>query len=141
MLVEFAMILPVAMLLFMVLIETSRALLIQHSIDTAAYEGARVGIIAGASAAEVVAESQSLLDAAGLVDTAIEVEPTTITEDTAVIRVRITVPAQSNQWFIIPDAVDFDIVSEVALMTERPPIVKLSGLPKLLQQLSIPQRN
>ncbi len=53
------MVLPIIMLLFYGMIELSRVLLLQHSVDTAAYEGARCAIVPGAKSDEATACAES----------------------------------------------------------------------------------
>ena len=47
-LVEFALVLPVIMFTFACMVEISRVMLLQHTADTAAYEGARSAMVPGA---------------------------------------------------------------------------------------------
>ncbi len=73
-LVELALVLPILFLFFVGIVEVSRILLLQHSIDTAAYEGARAGMVPGATAAEAKAAAVQLLTAARLKDATISID-------------------------------------------------------------------
>ncbi len=66
--VEFAVVLPVFALVFGGTIEISRALLVQHTIDTAAYEGARAAAVPGATSNDAVRTAKELLQTAQLKD-------------------------------------------------------------------------
>ncbi len=65
-LVEFAVTLPIVFLLFFGMIELSRLFMLQHSADTAAYEGARNAIVPGAKPQDAVLAASELLRAAGI---------------------------------------------------------------------------
>ncbi|MBB3210585.1 Flp pilus assembly protein TadG [Rhodopirellula rubra] len=130
-LVEFAIVLPVMMLFFTAMIEISRILMLQHTADTAAYEAARSAMVPGATVSEAELEAQILLDAAGLVATQVTVSPSVITEETAFITVRVEVPVEENCWITPDQFTNSAVVSEVTLLTERSPIVRLTGIPEL----------
>lgn len=130
-LVEFAVVLPVAFLLFMAFLEISHALLLQHSVDTAAYEGARHAMVPGAKASEAVIAASKLCKSARLKDYQVIVDPEVITEETPFITVRVEIPVSSNalggSFFFKSKRLS----SQVTLMCERPPMVQLTGIPVL----------
>lgn len=130
-LVEFALVLPVIMFTFACMVEISRVMLLQHTADTAAYEGARSGMIPGATAANAVNTATELLTAAGLRTTKVTVTPSAIDETTPLITVLVEVPVSQNYW-ISPMLFQNTIVkSEVTLFSERPPVVQLTGVPAI----------
>lgn len=131
MLVEFALTFPVIVLFFFGILEMGRAMLLQHSADTAAYEGARSAMVPGATSTDARNAAIDLLQAANVGTYTITVTPTTIEEDTALISVRVDVPINENSWVIPSFLTDMTLSSEVTLFTERPPIVKLSGVPAM----------
>lgn len=128
-LVEFAFVLPIVLLIFAGMIEISRVLLLQHSADTAAYEGARCGMVPGATSEEASTAAQLLLVAVGLKSSSITVTPTVITEDTPLITVRVEVPIAPNAWISPQWFKNTCVVSETTLFCERPPMVQLTGVP------------
>lgn len=130
-LVEFAVVLPVIMLFLTAMVEISRILMLQHTADTAAYEAARCAMVPGATATEAEWEAFALIEAAGLRNTTVTISPSEITEDTAFITVRVQVPANENSWMLSDQFADVVVASEVTLLTERSPIVRLSGIPGL----------
>ena len=134
-LVEFAVTLPIVLLLMGGLFEISRVLLFQHTADTAAYEGARSAMVPGATAQEGRREAEALLEAAGLVDCTVSIQPETITEETATITVKAEVPVAPNQWVFPTFFNEVSVQSEVTLVAERPPVVRLSGVPELKKKL------
>ncbi len=98
MLVEFALTAPVLFLVFFAMVEFSRVHLIRNTMQNAAYEGARAGIVPGATVADVKAEVNSLLRAVSVVNATVDVQPTVIRFDTPEITVTIDVPMDSNDW-------------------------------------------
>ncbi|GAB5513981.1 TadE/TadG family type IV pilus assembly protein [Rhodopirellula baltica] len=130
-LVEFAVVLPVIMLFLTAMVEISRILMLQHTADTAAYEAARCAMVPGATVTEAEWEAHALIEAAGLTNTAVTVTPAEITEETAFITVRVEVPANDNSWMLSSQFTDVVVASEVTLLTERSPIVRLTGIPGL----------
>lgn len=136
-LVEFAVVLPVAFLLFMAFLEISHALLLQHSVDTAAYEGARHAMVPGAKASEAVIAASKLCKSARLKDYQVIVDPEVITEETPFITVRVEIPVSSNalggSFFFKSKRLS----SRVTLMCERPPMIQLTGIPKIREEANL----
>lgn len=130
-LVEFAMVLPILMMFFYGMIELSRVLLLQHTVDTASYEGARSAIVPGASSQDAIDCASKLLATGKLKAATITVTPTVITEDTPVITVLVEVPIRENAWMTPFWFKKGSVKSEVTLITERPPIIQLTGVPQL----------
>jgi Flp pilus assembly protein TadG len=130
-LVEFAMVMPILMMFFYGMIELSRVLLLQHTVDTASYEGARSAIVPGATSQDAVDCASKLLATSKLKSAKITVEPTVITEDTPVITVLVEVPIRENAWMTPFWFKKGSVKSEVTLITERPPIIQLTGVPQL----------
>lgn len=130
-LVEFAMVLPIVVLLFSGMVEVSRVLLLQHTADTAAYEGARAGMVPGASALEAQQAAEELLKTAGLNEYQVTVTPSEILEETALISVHVHVPIAPNSWMTPTRFIQTPVDSEVSLYCERSPIVQLTGIPEM----------
>lgn len=130
-LVEFAMVMPILMMFFYGMIELSRVLLLQHTVDTASYEGARFAIVPGATSQDAVDCASKLLATGKLKSAKITVTPTVITEDTPVITVLVEVPIRENAWMTPFWFKKGSVKSEVTLITERPPIIQLTGVPQL----------
>ena len=130
-LVEFAMVMPILMMFFYGMIELSRVLLLQHTADTASYEGARFAIVPGATSQDAVDCASKLLATGKLKSAKITVTPTVITEDTPVITVLVDVPMREIAWMTPFWFKKGSVKSEVTLVTERPPIIQLTGVPQL----------
>lgn len=106
-------------------------MLLQHTVDTAAYEGARNAMVPGATSSEARSSALALINAAGLKGAAVTVTPEDITEETPLITVRVEVPVQSNVWITPRWIASGNIASEVTLVCERPPVVQLTGIPEI----------
>lgn len=130
-LVEFAMVFPILMLCFYGMIELSRVLLLQHTVDTASYEGARCAIVPGATSQDAIECASSLLTTAKLKNATVTVTPTIITESTPLVTVLVELPVRENAWMTPFWFTKGTVKSEVTLITERPPIIQLTGIPQL----------
>ena len=100
-LVEFALTSGLLFLIVLSAIEFMRVNTIVNTSENAAYEGARTGIVPGATAADAIAAAQEMLDVIGTRSAVVTVEPETIQTDTPEITVTIQVPLNANS-FIAP---------------------------------------
>jgi Flp pilus assembly protein TadG len=96
--VEFALTASVLLLLTFAAIELSRFNQLRHTADNAVYEGVRRGIVPGATADDVLAATQSVLDIVRVRNADITVTPEVIDPDTEEITVSISVPLNDNSW-------------------------------------------
>lgn len=122
---------PIIMLFFTGMAEIARVLMLQHTADTAAYEGARFAMVPGATAEEGVTAAKQLLGAADIKDAIVSISPAQITETTPLISVEVKIPLTANSWVPNFNYTKMDVVSEVTLFCERPPMVRLTGIPEL----------
>ena len=95
---EFAMVVPIVFLLFAAAFEFSRMSMLKHSVRMAAYEGARRGIVPGASVSDVVSRSTQILGTVGTRNATVTVSPNPFTSQTNQITVNIRVPLNDNSW-------------------------------------------
>lgn len=94
--VEVALCLPVLLAILMGSYELARANMMLHSTESAAYEGARVGIIPGATPESVRAAVGGVLNSVGVRKFDIAITPEVITNQTIDIEVLVTVPLREN---------------------------------------------
>lgn len=94
--VEMALTLGVAIMFFFAAFEFCRVAMIRHTVDNAVYEGARRGIVPGATVADVENTTQRVLNTIGLRTSTISVSPSELTNTTPVISVRVQVPVAPN---------------------------------------------
>jgi Flp pilus assembly protein TadG len=99
--VEFALTVPILFAIVLGALEFSHINMVRNTIENAAYEGARHGIIPGASAADVQAEAERILNVIGVNAETVTVTPAQITNSTERVTVTVDVPLDSN-GFIAP---------------------------------------
>ena len=96
--VEFAL---VASIFFMTLLssfEFSRLYFVRHCLEKASYDSARVGIVQGATPAQVESKARAILSAAGIKPNTVVVAPTKFDELTETVTVTITCDMTKNSW-------------------------------------------
>lgn len=94
--VEFAFTVPIVFLLLFGALELGHANMIFNVSEAAAYEGAREGIVPGATSGEVVAATQNILNISSIQGATITVTPTNLSTNSAKVRVDINVPYAQN---------------------------------------------
>jgi Flp pilus assembly protein TadG len=116
--VEFAIVAPILFLLFFASFEFCRVAMIRHTADNAVYEGCRIGIIPGATTAEVQAEAQRVLATIGVTKATIAITPSKIDRDTTEVRVQVTIDLDSNSFVPNQFVAGRSIVRELTLRRE-----------------------
>ena len=96
--VELALTIAILFMVVFASIECGRAFLILNTAENAAYEGARRGIVPGATAADCIAEAQWIISTVGTQNVNIQVNPTSISLDTPEVEVIVTVPVDGNGY-------------------------------------------
>lgn len=98
--VEFALTLPVLLLLLFGGYELTRANMILHTCEAAAYEGCRIGIVPGATLAEVEAETNRVLGTINIRNATVTVDPNNLETDTDSLDVTVEVSFADNSLFV-----------------------------------------
>ena len=70
----------------------------RHSVEQAAYEAARLGIVPGKTSAEVITKAQQILSATGVRKATVTVTPTALTTSTSTVKVEIRCKYSDNSW-------------------------------------------
>ena len=96
--VEFALVAPILFLFVFGIIEFARLNMLRNSLENAAYEGARRGVIPGATAAEAEAEARRILNAVSVSNAQVGVSPAIIVSTTPEITVTVKVPLNGAAW-------------------------------------------
>ncbi|WP_010584155.1 TadE family protein [Schlesneria paludicola] len=96
--VEFAIVAPIVLAVFVGAIEFARANQIANAAAFSAYTGCRQGIIPGGSATAATSAAQTILDANFIGRSSITVTPSTITDTTTTITVGVAVSMDSVGW-------------------------------------------
>ena len=94
--VEFALTFPLLLILVFGSLEFSRANMIRNMCENAALEGARAGMIPGATAQDCIDASNELLDIIGIQNATVTIDPTSITPTTEDVEVTVTIPLADN---------------------------------------------
>jgi Flp pilus assembly protein TadG len=117
--VEFAICAPILFLVFFASLEFARVNMIRQSIENAVYEGARRGIVPGATAQNCRDAAQLVLNSISTRDAQITVTPSLITKDTTEITVSVAVPVNTNSWVVPVFFGDKTISGAMTLRRER----------------------
>ena len=97
-LVEFALCAPILFFFFFTAFEFARVNMIRQSIENAAYEGSRRGIVPGATADDCKNAARAVLNSISARVANVTVLPSVITASTDEVTVRIDVPINENSW-------------------------------------------
>jgi Flp pilus assembly protein TadG len=100
--VEFALALPILILFTFAGFEFSRVNMIRNTAINAAYEGARQGIVPGATSADCEAAANELLNLVQISGGTAVASPASIRPDTESVSVTVTVPITSANAFVTP---------------------------------------
>lgn len=96
--VEFALTAPVVFTLFFGCVELSRMNMIRNTSNNAAFEAARTVIVPGAQSSQAVSAAQTLMQAIGVQNAAVDITPSAITSQTTSVTVSISTPLTSNLY-------------------------------------------
>ena len=99
-LVEMALTLPILFLFVFAAVEFGRANMIRHFAQNAAYEGARAGIVPGATTAIVQTAAQNILQISGVQDGTVTVTPAVLGPNDTEITIDVSVPFDTNSFFV-----------------------------------------
>ncbi len=127
--VEFAFCCGIFFTIMMAGIEFARFMYARHSVDQAAYEGARVGIIPGATTEEVELTARRILNATGIRGATVMITPEQFDDQTATVNVRIRCDYADNSWIgpiflggaVIESNLTLDHENKAYLVSERDP--------------------
>ncbi|WP_203329086.1 TadE family protein [Candidatus Laterigemmans baculatus] len=112
--VEFAVVAPVILLLFLSAIEVTRLNFLRHTAANAAYEAARHAIIPGSTASDADAAALQLL-AAVQADRGVEID---VEQTLERVSVTVTIPVNLNSWGVSRFTSGYTIVQSCTLSRE-----------------------
>ena len=118
--VEMALTLPLVFTLSFAAVEFGRVNMIRNSMENADYEGARQGIVPGTTAADCIAASSSLLQAVGVQAFDVQVDPTTIEDDTPQVTVSVSAALDANS-FVAHTFFDGETMTRATTLTREVP--------------------
>ena len=116
---EFAICAPLLFFFFFASLEFSRVNMIRQSVENAVYEGARRGIVPGATADNCRDSAQAVLNSISASGATITVTPAVITNNTDEVTVAVTVPVNSNSWVFPVFFADKSIAGSMRFWRER----------------------
>jgi Flp pilus assembly protein TadG len=93
------MCLPILFLLVVGCFEICHASMLQHAAESAAYEGARAGVIPGATQERCQDSAAFVLRSMGIRGFTVRTNPESITTSAPTINVEVSVPLRSNTIF------------------------------------------
>jgi Flp pilus assembly protein TadG len=96
--IEFALVLPIVLLVFFAGFEFSRVHTICNTVENASYEGARRGIVPGATEQDIIDSVNRTLSAGSINGATVTVSPNPFTSSAATVTVEVSVPIQQNLW-------------------------------------------
>jgi Flp pilus assembly protein TadG len=100
--VEFAVILPVFLLVMIGGMQLFRFAMVANTVETAVMEGARKGIIASATDAQIMAAANQVMSQAGLSGHSVSVERVDLGGDQFELQIEATLNVAGN-GFLVPD--------------------------------------
>ena len=100
--VEFALVVPILLLFVFTALEFSRANMLRNTIENAAFEGARQGIIPGATASDAKTAAEDLVNSLQINDSTVTVSPSTIVASTEFVTVTVTAPMTMANHYVTP---------------------------------------
>ncbi len=121
--IEFALVLPVFILLIFGMIEFGRAVMVQQILVNASREGARQAVLDGSTVAEVANRVNTYLAAAVIngATTEYAVNGTTVADPSIAgygeaVTVRVSVPYDNVNWIPVPDYLGGTLLSASTVM-------------------------
>ena len=94
--VEFAITIPIVLLIVFASLELGFANMMYHTTEAAAYEAARAAIVPGATAQSATAKAQSILNTAGINSATIAISPADLSAPTQTVSVTISTRFSDN---------------------------------------------
>lgn len=116
--VEFALALPVLLLLITGAIEMTRMNMLRNTAQNAAYEGARRGALPGANANQAKAAAQTILDTVGTSNATITINPAVLTSTVSRVTVSVSIPLNDNGWITPYFTKDRSLLADCTLTRE-----------------------
>jgi Flp pilus assembly protein TadG len=117
--VEFALCAPILFFFFFTAFEFARVNMIRQSIENAAYEGSRRGIVPGATADDCRNAARAVLNSISAHVANITISPPELKANTNEVTVRIDVPINNNSWVAPYFFKDMTISSSMTMRRER----------------------
>ncbi len=125
--VEFAVCASIFFMIILGMLELSRFIFVQNSVQMAAYEATRAGIVPGATVADVRNRANNILQATGVLNATVSVNPTVISSMTEEVTVTVDCNFSQNSWLPPTFLTNHSIRSDVTLDHENKAFLQPSG--------------
>jgi Flp pilus assembly protein TadG len=99
-LVEFAICVPILIVILFAIIEFSRAMQLQQSVRQAAFEGARVGVTLDATTTTVQTAATNNATMVGITNPTVTITPNPLLYTSPTITVTVSASPVTNTWFL-----------------------------------------
>ncbi len=113
-LIEFALTLPIVLIIFFAALELTWLNMVRHTVKNAAYESARKAALPNSTEDDVLAEAMSLLEPLGMDENATCV----MSEGENLVTVTVSVPLRDNNWGISTYTNNMTLTKTVTLSRE-----------------------
>jgi len=119
-LVEFALVLPLLLMLTFAGLEFGRMNMIRNTAENAAYEGARHAVVPGATAAEVQAAVDTILASISAKNAQVTISPNPLSTPSETVTVTVSVPSAGNAYWKLVFMANSMISASCTLTKELP---------------------
>jgi len=116
--VEVALTAPLLFLLVFGGIEFSRANMLRNAAEVAVFEGARAGLLPGATAQQCIDATNAELSILNITGASVTVNPTTIQQTTTEVTVSVSIPLAANALPLSKFVVGKTLVQSITLKRE-----------------------
>ena len=99
----------------------------RHSVEQAAYEAARIGIVPGNTSSDVRAKATQILNATGVRNATVTVTPSVFTSSTATVNVVVSCAYADSSWMKPIFLQNTNMRSEITLDHENKAYLVASG--------------
>jgi Flp pilus assembly protein TadG len=115
---EFSIVAPLIFAFFFAAFEYSRVSSLRQTAHQAAFEGARCGIVPGATTDQVRAHVAEVLAAVGARQATVTVTPATLSNTSPSVTVHISLPIEENSWVPLHFVGDTNLNAQCTLHRE-----------------------
>ena len=123
--IEFALTAPVFFLFMFSCLEFARVCMIRSTIENAAFEGARTGIVPGSTKSSCEAAAEFYLDIVGINNRTVTCN--TLTNTTDEVTVTVSVPIDINNGYLTPRYFLGSTLSSTITLTREPQQIAAPG--------------
>jgi Flp pilus assembly protein TadG len=117
--VETALALPILLLVVFSAVDFARLNMLRNTAEDACYEGARKGIVPGATAQSVMTTTAQILKTVGAANASVSISPAVLDNTISSVTVTVTIPLKDNAWTAAAARTDKVLTKSCTLSCER----------------------